>query len=72
MMDASDFAGGYVHPDATYNRKFTARERKAIIAVKEAKMISEAVDHNAEKWEGCVPIARTSWESQVLNVSKPI
>jgi hypothetical protein len=54
MTDASDFAGGYVHPDATYNRKFTARERKAIIAVKEAKMISEAVEHNAEAWKGCV------------------
>ena len=54
MTDASDFAGGYVHPDATYNRKFTARERKAIIAVKEAKMISEAVEHNAEAWKWCV------------------
>jgi hypothetical protein len=57
MTDASSTAGGYVCAHLAYARKFTARERKAIIAVKEAKMVHEAIEHCASEWQhSVVPI----------------
>lgn len=54
FTDASDFGGGYVSPEYVYARKFTCRERKACIAVKETKMVDEAVHNHVEEWAGCV------------------
>jgi hypothetical protein len=54
MTDACNTGGGYCTPTMAYARKFTCRERKYIIALKEALMVREAVEHNAPDWEGTV------------------
>ena len=52
--DASPMGGGYATPSMLYSRKFTCRERRACIAVLEAKMVMEAIEHNAAEWRGMV------------------
>ena len=54
MTDASKLGGGYCSPDFAYRRKFTCREVKGIIAVKEAAMVEEAFSHHCQDWEGMV------------------
>ena len=54
FTDASRKAGGYVTPTRCYAREFTCRERKLTIAVLEAKMVEDAIEHNCHEWQGCV------------------
>ena len=54
MTDACGIAGGFVHPTLTFSRKFASRERKAIIAVKETKMVAECIDQLAVSCAGTV------------------
>ena len=54
FTDASMTGGGYCSPTLAYARTFTCRERKQTIAVLEAKMVEEAVAHNAHQWRNSI------------------